>query len=188
MRMLFWNLIAVLFGLLNVSAYADQPVKPHHQYGSFFTKKHVAIPPEHGIPLNEETVLHSCGIEHLPGTPDFFIKEPGVYRVIYGVSLKEKGGMVALELNDAVIPGSEMCVGCDNELSTMGLLINVCGRSCCDHKLRIVNNYPISELGWYRKDICLKSCCGEDKNVTAFLEIERVSDCCDSCKNDCCKK
>jgi hypothetical protein len=200
MRRFFYNPIVVLLYLLSSSVYAETPNQndSHHhhslQYGSFYTKEHVRIPPEHGIPFDEQTVLPACGIQHIPGSAEFFLKEPGIYRVIYSVSAKEAGSRVALQLNDSIIQGSEMCIGQANELSTLGLLIEVCGRSCCDHKLRVINNYPLYEVGWYSKDICLSSCC-EHGNVSASIVIERVANCCkehheNCCKDskDCCKK
>jgi hypothetical protein len=195
MRAFFSNPIVFLFCLLSSAVFAESasttttpPKTFHHQYGSFYTKRQVSVPPEHAIPFDEQTVLPACGIHHTPGTADFFLTEPGIYRVIYSVSLKSAGGMVALQLNDSVIPGSEMCVGANTQLSTLGMLIKVCSKSCCDYKLRVINNYPNSAAGWYSNDICLGSCCAGDCNVTASLEIERISDCCDDCCSNCCKK
>ncbi len=189
MRKFFWTPVIFLSCFLSSMIYADPPAPTPTtgpQYASFYTKKEVSVPPEHAVPFDEQTVLPTCGIQHVPGSGDFFIKEPGIYRVIYSASMKDAGSMVALELNDSIIQGSEMCIGNCKQLSTLGLLIKVCGRSCCDYKLRLVNNYPLSEIGWYSKDICLQAC--DHRNVTASLEIERIAECCDGCLSNCCKK
>lgn len=183
MRKKFWTpmlFLAMLFG--SSALQAADPIPPQKpQYGSFYTKKCAFVPPEHSIPFDEETVRTTDGINHPKDTGDFFIKEPGIYRVIYSVSLKSSGN-VALKLDDYVIPGSEMYVSQANELSTIGLLIRICNKSCCEHKLQLVNNYPLNQSGWYSNDIILES---QGNNITASFEIERVDDCRDGC---CCRR
>jgi hypothetical protein len=159
------------------------------QYGSFYTKDEMVVAPEHAILFNKELLCPTKGIEHPQGSGEFILKEAGVYRITYSVSLKENKSdddkdacyrKVALTLNGHVVRGSEMFVGESDHLSTMTLLVKVCGKSCCDHVLRIVNNNPLSD-GWH--NISLEAGCSCD-SVSAAITIEKVC----PCPSDCCCK
>lgn len=150
------------------------------EFGSFYTNEEVVVAPEFAIPFNYESdhVHHSQGIEHAEGGTDFVIKEPGVYKVIYSVSLESRG-QVALTLDGVVVAGSEIYVEKGEQLNTLALLIKVCDTECCGKTLRVINhNSPSS--GWYDHNIQLKT--GRHHNVTAAIVIEKIAECCDDCK------
>lgn len=153
------------------------------EYGSFYTKKEALVAPGNAILFDHKTdsVVHTSGIQHHPGSGDIIIKNPGIYRVIYSVSLKHEGDQVALSLNGNVIHGTEMFVGEDNHLSTLGVLISTCEYNCCGDTLRVINNNP-PPTKWKSHNIHLQagSCPG---NVTASIVIEKVADCPEVC---CC--
>gem|GEM_PF-7097737 len=193
----FSTVLSAIFFMANmlassyVTAAADSP--PSYaccmQYGSFYTKNEAAVAPEHPILFDKELVCSSKGIEHPNGTGDFIIKEPGVYRITYSVSLKpcdyteDKNGQyrnVALTLNGRVVRGSEMFIGEGDQLSTLSLLVKVCGTTCCDHTLRIINNNSVSD-GWH--NIYLESG-PSGGSVSASISMEKVC----SCPADCCCK
>ncbi len=173
-KWIFMKKFSVLFNLfffvasIVSSSFAtalDAPASNAWQYGSFYTMCDTAVAPEHAIPFDCESVFHTKGIEHPAGSGDFVLKETGIYRVTYSVSLKERecdrdcNRRVALTLNGHVVRGSEMFVGDCDQLSTLTLLIKVCGASCCDHVLRVINNNCLIN-GWH--NICLKAGCEEN--------------------------
>lgn len=185
-------LLAVCFLTANVNANQCQEQRQDcccystpkcAEFGSFFTKDEQAIAPTQAIPFDHESdqVHHSPGIEHIPGGTDFTIKKPGIYRVIYSVSLKCHG-QVALTLNGVVVPGSETHVEEEEQLSTTALLIKICDIDCCGKILRVINNNPLPH-GWHDNNIHLKA--GKHhRNITAAIVIEKAADCCD-CPKPC---
>ncbi|MBX9922626.1 MAG: hypothetical protein K2Y01_00810 [Rhabdochlamydiaceae bacterium] len=159
------------------------------EYGSFYTKSSDVIAPEHPILFDGELLSPSKGIDHPLESGEFILKEPGIYRITYSVSLKEdkysfmkekdQNRKVALSLNGQVIVGSEMFAG--DQMSTMSMLVKVCGKTCCDYVLRLINNNPLS-CGWH--NIQLQSGPNCD-TVSASIVIEKVCDCPTDC---CCKR
>lgn len=163
--------------------------KHSHQYGGFYTTETCTVAPEHAISFDKEMVCPTKGIEHSAASGDFIIKEAGVYRVTYSISLeceypgksmwkKEFWKNVALTLNDSLIASSKMHVGEDEHLSTLTVLVKICDKSCCGHVLRLINNNDVSK-GWHNIKLKAGDCYD---NVTASIVIERVGDCdCDCC-------
>lgn len=152
------------------------------QYGSFYTTENQIVAPEHPILFDEEALPSTKCIEHQCGTGDFIIKEPGIYRVIYSVSLKDQCDKdywknVALTLNGHVIAGSEMYVGEENHLSTLAVLVKICQESCCHNTIRVINNNNISK-GWNNILLSSDECY---KDVTASIVIERIGACATDC-------
>lgn len=153
------------------------------QYGSFYTKRDLVIAPDFAIPFDQENIEHSSGIEHINGGTDFIIKDPGIYRVIYSVSLGCKGN-VALTLNGIIIPGSEIYIEKDDQLTTLALLIKICEPISCGNVLRVINNNPAATI-WHDNNIYLNAGKG-NHNVTAAIVIEKAAECCKHRKKDPC--
>lgn len=178
------------FGLIG-SVNAQEPTPTQQlQYGSFYTKKHLTVAPEHAITFDNDNVCPTKGVTNVEGTGDILLKDPGVYRVSYSVSLKEEkcqsswsykkedSRRVALSLNGSVIPGSEMFIGENEHFGTLSLLVKVCGKNCCDYTLRVINNSSLAE-GW--SNLHLKSGQGH-QDVSASITIEKVTDYCNCCR------
>jgi hypothetical protein len=157
------------------------------QYGAFFTKRECEVKPQHAIHFDHQDsrVFPTSGIRHEHNSSKFVISSPGIYRVIYSVSLEDKG-RVALTLDDNIIPGSEMYIGQDKHLSTLTVLVNICDIPC-DSILQVINNNAHSS-SWHNHDITLKSA---DGNVTAAIDIEKIAEChkpcCFECKRNPCE-
>lgn len=162
-------------------------------YAGFYTKDHVELNYGEAVPFdhNMDDIASTGGIIHSPGSCDITLRVPGIYRVTYSVSLKEKKGKLALTLDGKVIQGSEAYVGENEHLSTLSTLVAV-HHSSCGQVLRLINNGH--HEGWFGHDIKLLA--GYDhQNVTASILIERIANLCsdtlranDSCGNDPCGK
>jgi hypothetical protein len=202
MRKVLLTSLFFIFSLafFNLQAYDDEFLHAHlvkqgccKIFGYFYTKNDPVIQREEAIPFDHQNdALVTGEIDHSPGSGDFIIRSPGIYRIIYSVSLKDAGGRVAISLDGNIVPGSQMIIGEGQHLSTLALLVKIA--PChCGKVLRIVNNHSGH---WFHHDIQLAA--GVDQeNVTASLLIEKVANlpnCCDPnskrdpCGNDsCCK-
>ncbi|MES2200519.1 MAG: hypothetical protein V4489_10200 [Chlamydiota bacterium] len=201
MKKQFLFLSSVLSLLLATSSISSlnaaepgNPASDHHkhkaiQYAGFYTTEDCKIAPEHPIIFDKEMVSPTKGIEHPCNSGDFIIKEPGMYRIIYSVSLedecegksmwkKEYWKNVALTLNDHVILGSKMNIGEEGQLSTLAVLVKICDKTCCNNVIRVINNNLVSK-GWHNIKLKAGEYC---EDVTASIVIERIAD----CHHDCC--